>query len=70
MYKKKYNMFTVEGDILVGGIVETALKNRFDFRWIEEKLEKLAETKGFEEATDTHVLDMVWDALKGNAYVL
>ena len=69
MYKKKYNMFTVEGDILVGGIVETALKNRFDFRWIEKKLEKLAETKGFEEATDTHVLDMVWDALKGNAYV-
>ena len=70
MYKKKYNMFTVEGDILVGGIVETALKNRFDFRWIEKKLEKLAETKGFEEATDTHVLDMVWAGLKGNAYVV
>lgn len=63
MYKKKYNMFTVEGDILVGGIVETALKNRFDFRWIEKKLEKLAETKGFGEATDTHVLDMVWEEI-------
>jgi len=70
MYKKKYAMFSLEGDMLVDGIVNTALKNRFDFKWVEQKLEKLAETKRFGEATDTHVLDMVWDALKGNAYVL
>ena len=69
MYVKKYAMFTVEGDIMVGDIVHKALKNRRDFKWIETQLKKLAETKGFEEATDTHVLDMVWDALKGNAYV-
>jgi|TARA_R110002020_G_scaffold223756_1_gene432973 hypothetical protein len=70
MYKKKYAMFTIEGDIMVGDIVHKALKNRRDFRWIEKQLEALSKKKGFEEATDTHVSDMVWDALKGNAYVL
>ena len=78
MYKKKYAMFSLEGDMLVDGIVRTALKNRFDFKWVEQKLEKLAETKGFGEATDkgfgeatdTHVLDMVWDAMQENANVL
>ena len=43
MYKKKYAMFSLEGDMLVDGIVNTALKNRFDFKWVEQKLEKLAE---------------------------
>jgi hypothetical protein len=66
---RTYNMFTPEGDLLVGNIVEQALdmvENEGVERvwdWTLGKLEVIASAKGFEEATDTAVREAVYDAV-------
>lgn len=69
MYVKKYNMFTREGDIKVALIVAKALRCGYNYQWVFNKLIKLAEQKDYEEATDTHVLDRVWERMEGDVHV-
>lgn len=54
-----YAMETKSGDILVDGIVQTAISNEFDYEWVYSKLLILSKTKGFEGATDTMVREAV-----------
>ena len=54
-----YAMETKSGDILVDGIVQTAISNEFDYEWVYSKLLILSKTKGFEGATDTMVSEAV-----------
>jgi hypothetical protein len=58
-----FGMFTDNGNILVQGIVDVAKSTDADWPWVYEKLEMLAKTKGFEEATDTMVREIVFDAI-------
>jgi len=61
-----YAMETKSGDILVDGIVQTAISNDFDYEWVYSKLVLLAETTGFEGATDTMVREAVIMELERN----
>ena len=54
-----YAMETKSGDILVDGIVQTAISNEFDYEWVYSKLGILSQTPGFEGATDTMVREAV-----------
>ena len=54
-----YAMETKSGNILVEGIVQTALKNKFSYDWVVGRLNVLSDTKGFEEAMDTMVREAV-----------
>ena len=42
---------------------EVAKGTNADWPWVDEKLEMLGETEGFEEATDTQVREAVFDAI-------
>ena len=55
----EYFMETKSGNILVEGIVQTALKNKFSYDWVVGRLNVLSDTKGFEEAMDTMVREAV-----------
>ena len=54
-----YAMETKSGDILVDGIVQTAISNEFDYECVYSKLLILSKTKSFEGATDTMVREAV-----------
>jgi hypothetical protein len=58
-----YGMFSVEGNNAVHLIVENALKN--NLRWIDvyRELQELSNREGYEEAMDTAVREVVYDAL-------
>jgi len=66
---RTFNMFTPQGDLLVGNIVEQALEMRDSegvervWDWTLSKLDVIASAKGFEEATDTAVREAVYDAV-------
>ena len=60
-----YAMETKSGDILVDGIVQTAISNEFDYEWGYSKLVLLSES-GFEGATDTMVREAVIHELEKN----
>ena len=60
-----YAMETTSGDILVDGIVQTAISNEFDYEWVYSKLVLLSES-GFEGATDTMVREAVIHELEKN----
>lgn len=60
-----YAMETKSGDILVDGIVQTAISNEFDYEWVYSKLVLLSES-GFEGATDTMVREAVIHELEKN----
>ena len=55
----EYFMEPKSGNILVEGIVQTALKNKFSYDWVGGRLNVLSDTKGFEEAMDTMVREAV-----------
>tara|TARA_B000000460_G_C21418052_1_gene349575 strand:- start:556 stop:765 length:210 start_codon:yes stop_codon:yes gene_type:complete len=61
-----YAMETKSGDILVDGIVQTAISNEFDYEWVYSKLAILSQTAGFEGATDTMVREAVIHELEKN----
>ena len=65
-----YAMETKSGDILVDGIVQTAISNEFDYEWVYSKLLILSKTKGFEGATDTMVRESVIHELEQNGVVV
>lgn len=58
-----FGMYTDNGNILIQGIVDVAKSTNADWPWVYEKLEMLAKTKGFEEATDTMVREIVFDTV-------
>ena len=66
----KYAMETKSGDILVDGIVQTAIKNKFDYDWVYSKLLILSKTKSFEGATDTMVREAVIHELDKHGVVV
>ena len=63
MSKHDYGMFTESGNILVGGIVDTAIVNNFDYIWVKKKLELLSETPSFCEAGFRPVRDAAFKNL-------
>ena len=54
-----YAMETQSGDILVDGIVQTAIKNKFTYDWVVQKLQILSDNPAFEGAMDTMVREAV-----------
>ena len=72
-FNMKYGMFTQEGDLLVFGIVGAAKEmmtrlgttqgDAYDF--VERKLQILANAEPFSEATDTAVLEAVYNEIYG-----
>ena len=54
-----YAMETKSGDILVDGIVQTAIKNKFDCDWVVKKLMILSNVPEFDGAMDTMVREAV-----------
>ena len=65
-----YTMDTKKGDILVDGIVQTAISNNFGYDWVYSKLKILSNTPGFEGATDTMVREAVIYELEQNVVVV
>ena len=57
-----YGMFTVDGNNRVHKIVEFAKDSLLDWQDAYQMLEALSRKEGFEEATDTVVREMVYDA--------
>ena len=57
-----YGMFTADGNNRIHKIVEFAKDNRLDWQDAYKMLEALSNKEGFEEATDTVVREMVYDA--------
>ena len=58
-----YGMFTDFGNDAVDAIVRSAKVLKMDWSTVESELEKLSMRVEFEEATDTMVREMVYDAL-------
>jgi|TARA_B100002003_G_scaffold229720_1_gene239282 hypothetical protein len=54
-----YAMETKSGDILVDGIVQTAIKNKFTYDWVVKKLMILSNVPEFDGAMDTMVREAV-----------
>ena len=54
-----YAMETQSGDILVDGIVQTAIKNKFTYDWVVKKLMILSNVPEFDGAMDTMVREAV-----------
>ena len=54
-----YAMETQSGDIRVDGIVQTAIKNKFDYDWVVKKLMILSNVPEFDGAMDTMVREAV-----------
>ena len=57
-----YGMFTADGNNRVHKIVEFAKDSLLDWQDAYQMLEALSKKEGFEEATDTVVSEMVYDA--------
>ena len=57
-----YGMFTADGNNRVHKIVEFAKDSLLDWQDAYHMLEALSKKEGFEEATDTVVREMVYDA--------
>ena len=57
-----YGMFTADGNNRVHKIVEFAKDSLLDWQDAYQMLEALSRKEGFEEATDTVVREMVYDA--------
>jgi len=57
-----YGMFTADGNNRVHKIVEFAKDSLLDWPDAYQMLEALSKKEGFEEATDTVVREMVYDA--------
>lgn len=58
-----YSMYTRKGDAVIAKLVEKARHNKWDWKRTYEELLKLSRRKGTEEATDTAVREVVYDAL-------
>lgn len=59
-----YGMFTEKGNALIAGVVLTAKAHDLDFDNVLDILYDISTLDGFEEATDTAVLESVFNALE------
>ena len=57
-----FGMYTDAGNAAIEGIVESAISNDLDWPEIYKCLVELSQCENFEEATDTMVREMVYDA--------
>jgi PBP1b-binding outer membrane lipoprotein LpoB len=57
-------MFSVAGNAMIQGVVMTAKANHLDWDQVVEVLYDIATLDGFEEATDTVVREMVYEAIQ------
>ena len=66
-----FGMYTDAGNRAVQAIVEGAISNDLSWNEVYDCLVRLSNRKGFEEATDTVVREMVYDAVgcTGDFYV-
>ena len=66
-----YGMFTDKGNLAVLLIVEGAISNGLSWLEVYQCLVRLSEQPGFEEALDTAVRELVYDAVgcTGDFYV-
>ena len=58
-----YNMYSEDGNLEVGLIVEAGKQFSWDWTRIQIELFRLAETPEYDEATDTAVRESVYKAL-------
>ena len=60
-----YGMYTKKGNALIHGIVMTAVVAELNWDQVFALLKDASTLKGFEEATDTWVRDVVYSKLYG-----
>ena len=58
-----YSMYTKKGDAAIASLVEKAKKHNYTWKETYDALVELSKKKGTEEATDTAVREVVYDAL-------
>jgi len=59
-----FGMFSDAGNAIIQGVVLTAKSNSLDWDQVVDVLYDIATLNGFEEATDTAVREMVYDAIQ------
>jgi hypothetical protein len=59
-----YGMFSEAGNALIQGVVLTAKATNLDWDQIVDVLYDIGTLDGFEEATDTSVREMVYEAIQ------
>lgn len=59
--KTDFAMFTKEGNVMIAGIVKTAIRCRFTWPEVLDVLEAASQNEGFGEAMDTAVREEVYD---------
>ena len=59
-----YAMYTRDGNAMVEAVVAAAINMRRDFTYVMSKLEILAETEAYAEATDTEVRETVYEVMR------
>ena len=59
-----YEMYTRKGDAAIAKVIEKAKLHDWTWKRTYEELVKLSKRKGTEEATDTAVREVVYDALR------
>jgi hypothetical protein len=63
-----YGMFTDAGNSVVDSIVEMARKHQLSWHTVHDMLEAISLEEAYEEATDTAVLEAVYQTLVGNRH--
>ena len=61
-----YGMYTDAGNLAVDSIVEMARKHQLSWQTVYDMLEVISLEEAYEEATDTAVLEAVYETLVGN----
>ena len=61
-----YGMFTDAGNSAVDSIVEMARKHQLSWHTVHDMLEAICLEEAYEEATDTAVMEAVYETLFGN----
>jgi hypothetical protein len=61
-----YGMFTDAGNSAVDSIVEMARKHQLSWPTVRAMLEAICLEEAYEEATDTAVMEAVYETLVGN----
>jgi hypothetical protein len=60
----RFGMFSDAGNAMIQGVVLTAKSNNLDWDQVVDVLYDIATLNGFEEATDTAVREMVYEAIQ------
>ncbi len=60
----RFGMFSDAGNAMIQGVVLTAKSNNLDWDQVVDVLYDIATLNGFEEASDTVVREMVYEAIQ------